>query len=181
MAAKLRRTVVLVGMMGAGKTAIGTQLAKRLGVPFVDSDAEIVRAANLDIPEIFSRYGEAFFRDKEAQVLKRLLVGRPQVLATGGGAFLAPDNRAEIAARAVSVWLKVDLELLWQRVRQKTTRPLLRTENPKATLAALIEARTPIYALADLTVEAQQGYSVEKTTELVVAALTAQADVLEGV
>lgn len=176
---RLRRSVVLIGMMGAGKTAVGGQLARILSVPFLDSDEEIVKAANMSIAEIFARDGEAFFREKESQVLARLMAGPPAVISAGGGAFLNPGNRATIAAAGVAVWLKADLELLWSRVRHRNTRPLLRTADPKATLAALLEARAPVYALADLTVEAQPGASVEATARRVLAALEARPEVLE--
>ena len=177
--ARLRKTVALIGMMGAGKTAVGGALARMLGVPFVDSDDEIVKAANMSIAEIFARDGEAFFRLKESQVLARLLDGPPAVLSTGGGAFLQAPNRALIAEKGVSVWLKADLELLWQRVRHRTTRPLLRTENPRATLAALLAERAPLYGLADLVVEADPAASVDASARRVLAALRARADVLE--
>ena len=124
----LRRPVVLIGMMGAGKTAVGRALSARLGVPLQDSDAEIVESARLSIAEIFERYGEPFFREKEAQVIARLLHGVPCILSTGGGAFLAERNRAAITADGVSLLLKADIDLLWSRVKHKTTRPLLRTD-----------------------------------------------------
>ncbi len=169
----------MVGMMGAGKTAVGTQLARALSVPFVDSDEEIVKAANMSIAEIFERDGEPFFRRKEAQVIARLLHGRAGILSTGGGAFLQEANRTLIAAEGVSVWLKADIDLLWTRVRHKTNRPLLRTNDPRATLTALYEARVPIYALADLCVEARADYSVEVMAEQVIATLQTRPDVLE--
>ncbi|MBJ3762870.1 shikimate kinase [Maribius pontilimi] len=172
----LAKTVALVGMMGAGKTAVGTAMARMLDVPFLDSDAEIVAASNLSIAEIFEREGEAYFRDKESQVLARLLSGRPCILSTGGGAFLSERNRAEIAARGVAVWLKADLDLLWSRVRHKNTRPLLRTENPKRTLAALCDAREPLYAKAGIWVEADRRLSVEQMAQKVIGALQERAD-----
>ena len=175
---RLKKTVVLVGMMGAGKTAVGTQLAKFLAVPFLDSDDEIARAADRTIAEIFDRDGEAFFRLKESQVLGRLLKGPPVVLSTGGGAFLAPGNRKAIALSGVSVWLRADLDLLWQRVRHKTTRPLLRTANPRETLRALHDARAPVYGLADLVVDSRASYSVDDMATKVCQALTARPDVL---
>ncbi|MDE3079982.1 MAG: shikimate kinase [Paracoccaceae bacterium] len=176
---RLRKTVVMVGMMGAGKTAVGGQLARMLGVPFLDSDEEIVKAANMSIAEIFERDGEPFFRLKEAQVIARLLAGRPGVLSTGGGAFLQEKNRAAIHAHGVSVWLKADLDLLWSRVKHKTSRPLLRTADPKGTLRGLCEARDPVYAQADLMVQSLPDTSVEVMAERVLAALATRPDVLE--
>lgn len=174
---QLQRSVALIGMMGAGKTAVGTALARQLGVPFLDSDEELTRAAQMTVAEIFARDGEAFFRARESEVLVRLLNGPPAVLSTGGGAFLAPQNRAAITARGVSVWLKADLELLWQRVRHKTTRPLLRTPDPKGTLVRLLDARAPVYALADLVVEAEADLSVDQMAAKVVRALALHGDV----
>lgn len=176
---RLKKTVVLVGMMGAGKTAVGTALARLLAVPFRDSDDEIVKAANRSIAEIFERDGEAFFRARETEVLNRLLHGAPCVLSTGGGAFLAPVNRELIHGSGVSVWLRADLELLWQRVRHKTTRPLLRTPNPRETLRTLYEARIPAYGQADLTVDSAADLSVEDMALRVQAALGGRPDVLE--
>ena len=178
-AGRLKKTVVLVGMPGSGKTAVGSMLARRLGVPFRDYDDEIVRAANMSIAEIFERDGEPFFRAKEAQVIARLLAGKPAILSTGGGAFLQAANRAAIAERGVSLWLDADLDLLWARVRHKSTRPLLRTADPRATLAALHAARVPHYAQADLTATALPGISVEEMTERVLGALASRPDVLE--
>lgn len=172
---KLTRTVALVGLMGAGKTAVGGAMARKLGVPFLDSDQEIVKAANMSIAEIFERDGEAFFRAKEAQVLERLMQERPCILSTGGGAYLAPGNRDTISASGVALWLKADLDLLWSRVRHKSTRPLLRTDDPYATLRGLWEARSPIYALAELSVEAEPGLSVEAMADKAIAVLAADA------
>lgn len=176
---RLKKSVVMVGMMGAGKSAVGTALARNLAVPFVDSDEEIVRAASRSIAEIFERDGEPFFRARESQVIARLLSGPPCVLSTGGGAFMAEGNRTAIHEKGISVWLRADLELLWSRVRHKTTRPLLRTENPKETLRALYEARTPVYALADLAVDAQADLSIDAMARKVETALLARPDVLE--
>jgi shikimate kinase len=176
---RLLKTVVLVGMMGAGKTAVGTVLARQLGVGFSDSDDEIVRAAAMTIPEIFARDGEAFFRAREAEVLARLLRGPPGVLSTGGGAFLSEANRAAIAASGVSVWLRADVEVLWSRVRHRAHRPLLRTADPRGTLAALAEARAPIYALADIAVDSLPQVPVEAMAQRVIAALAAHGGVLE--
>lgn len=176
---RLKRNVVLIGMMGAGKTAIGKALAARIGVAFRDSDQALEDAANMTIPEIFERDGEAFFREKEAQIIARLLELEPGILSTGGGAFLQSQTREVIAARGFAVWLKADLDILWQRVRHKDTRPLLRTQNPRATLAKLLEERVPSYAQAPLAVKAEPGFSVEDMTSAVIAALAARPDVLE--
>lgn len=178
MAFRLRKTVVLVGMMGAGKTAVGTALARRLGVAFRDSDAEIVQAANMTIAEIFERDGEAFFRERESEILQRLLEDTPAILSTGGGAFLSARNREIIAAQGVSVWLKADLDLLWARVRHKDTRPLLRTANPYETLRRLCLEREPEYAKAEITVQAQPEYSIEDMAQEVTDALLERPDVL---
>jgi shikimate kinase len=176
---RLVKTVVLVGMMGAGKTAVGTALARQLGVEFKDSDDEIVRAASRSIAEIFERDGEPFFRARETEVISRLLRGTSCVLSTGGGAFLSEANRALIHDVGISVWLRADLELLWQRVRHKTTRPLLRTANPRETLRELYERRQPFYAQADIVVESAAERSVEDMAARVVEALKARPDVLE--
>ncbi|MEM8654609.1 MAG: shikimate kinase [Pseudomonadota bacterium] len=177
---RLKKTVVMVGMMGAGKTAVGRALAQRLAVPFLDSDAEIEAAANMTVPEIFERDGEPFFRTKEAQVISRLLDEERGILSTGGGAFLSEENRQNITARGVSVWLNADLDLLWQRVRHKDTRPLLRTADPRATLAEIYGARVPLYALADVTVVSLPDLSIEQMVDRVVAALLEERpDVLE--
>jgi shikimate kinase len=176
---RLRKTVVMVGMMGAGKTAVGTALARQLGVDFLDSDEEIVRAANRTIAEIFERDGEPFFRARETEVITRLLRGVPCVLSTGGGAFLAAANQQLIHDVGISVWLRADVELLWQRVRHKTTRPLLRTSNPRETLRELYEARLPYYAEADLIVDASPDLSVEDMAARVREALRTRPDVLE--
>ena len=174
----VKKTIVMVGMMGAGKTAVGRALATRLGVPFIDSDAEIELAANASIAEIFQRDGEAFFRAKETQVIERLLGGESGILSTGGGAFMLPANRQMISAQGVSVWLDAPLPLLWQRVRHKDTRPLLRTPDPHATLAAMFEERVPVYALADLRVPVLARYSIEDTVDAVIAQLQTRPDVL---
>ncbi len=178
----LHKTIVLVGMMGAGKTAVGRTLAAQLGVDFLDSDHEIEIAADRSIAEIFSRDGEAFFREKESQVIERLLEGTPGVLSTGGGAFLAPRNREMITAKGVSIWLDAGLEVLWERVRHKNTRPLLQTSDPKATLAGIYEARVPIYAMADVSVASGSNTSLEEMGARVQQELLAQRpDVLEAV
>ncbi len=169
----------MVGMMGAGKTAIGTALARRLDVPFLDSDSEIEAAANMTIAEIFARDGETFFREKESQVISRLLEGKPAILSTGGGAFLQARNREAIKGSGISLWLRADLELLWSRVKHKTTRPLLRTPDPRATLAELCRIREPEYAKADLVVDANPEYSIDEMTERVIDVLLTRPDVLE--
>ncbi|MBT6009553.1 MAG: shikimate kinase, partial [Rhodobacterales bacterium] len=142
----LSKTIVLIGLMGAGKTAIGTILAEHLGVDFVDSDEEISRAANMSIPEIFDRDGEDFFRLKETQIIGRLLGSRPHILSTGGGAFLTNENRKMISGNAVSVWLDAELETLWDRVKEKKSRPLLMVKDPKTALKNLYISRKPQYA-----------------------------------
>lgn len=176
---RLRRSVVLVGMMGAGKTAVGRVLAMRLGVPFLDSDAAIEEAAQATIAEIFARDGERFFREREAEVIARLLAGPPAVLSTGGGAFMEERNRRTIAERGVALWLDADLDTLWERVRHKDTRPLLRTRDPRAALAALHEARVPVYRLAELSVRSELGYSIDQTASRAMAVLATRPDVLE--
>ena len=175
----LVKTVVMVGMMGAGKTAVGRALAQRLGVAFLDSDAEIEVAANRSVPEIFERDGEAFFRSRETQIIERLLIEKRCILSTGGGAFLSEKNRTNISAQGISVWLNADLELLWSRVRSKDTRPLLRTDDPRATLKNLYDQRVPIYSLADLTVGSAPEYSIEDMVDQVIDALVARNDILE--
>ncbi|MCY4180320.1 MAG: shikimate kinase [Litoreibacter sp.] len=176
---RLMKPVVLVGMMGAGKSAVGLALSRMLDVDFLDSDEALVKAANMSIAEIFERDGEAFFRKRETEVIDRLLTGAPAVLSTGGGAFMSEGNRALISEKGVSLWLKADLELLWNRVKHKTTRPLLQTDDPRATLAEIYEARDPIYALADLSVEAQEDYSIEDMAEAVCNRLV-EAGIVEG-
>ena len=149
----LDRTIVLVGLMGAGKSCVGRRLATRLGIAFVDADAEIEQAAGCSISEIFEKYGEPYFRDGERRVMTRLLQGAPSVLAAGGGAFLDPVTRKIIREQAVSVWLKADLDTLAHRTTGRTHRPLLNGKEPRDVLARLIEARYPVYAEADITVE----------------------------
>ncbi len=169
----------MVGMMGAGKTAIGSALARRLEVPFLDSDVEIEKAANQTIAEIFERDGEVFFRQRETEVIARLLEGPPCLLSTGGGAFLRNENREMISEKGLSVWLRADLSLLWQRVRHKTTRPLLHTDDPRETLAAIQKERDPVYALADVAVDARPEFSIEDMTTAVLDKLCEVAAVQE--
>ncbi|NRB17003.1 MAG: shikimate kinase [Rhodobacteraceae bacterium] len=177
--ARLKKTIVMVGMMGAGKTAVGRALAARLNVPFLDSDHEIEAAANLTIPEIFARDGVAYFRQKERQVISRLLSEQCGVLSTGGGAFLSGENRGIIKANGVSLWLQADLEVTWNRVKHRNTRPLLQTQNPRETLSALYEARVPMYAKADLHVPSDGQISIEGMVDRALQALKARPDVLE--
>lgn len=146
------RSIVLVGMMGAGKTSVGKRLAARLGLPFVDADHAIEEAAAKTIPEIFAEHGEAYFRDGERRVIARLLRERRQVVATGGGAFMNAETREAIRAAGVSVWLKADADLLFERVKRRANRPLLQTEDPEGTLRRLVAERYPVYAGADVTV-----------------------------
>jgi shikimate kinase len=147
------RAIVLVGLMGAGKTTVGRRLATRLNLPFSDADVEIETAAGMPISDIFAIYGEPAFRDGERRVIARLLEEGPRVLATGGGAFMNPETRARIAASGVSVWLKVDHETLMRRVRRRSNRPLLANPDPEGTMRRLIAERYPIYAEANVTVE----------------------------
>src|SRR5690242_14729164 len=150
------RSIVLIGMMGVGKSSIGRRLGARLGIPFVDADAEIERAAGMSIADIFARHVDAAFRSGEARVIARLLNNGPQVLATGGGAVMNPATRTLIQQKGVSVWLSAEFELLLRRIsKRKAERPMLQTADPAATLRALLAEREPIYAQADLTVESR--------------------------
>ena len=149
------RSIVLVGLMGSGKTSIGKRLAAKLVLPFVDADEEIEKVAAKSITEIFADHGEDFFRDRERKVIARLLTGGPQVLATGGGSFMHPETRACIKANGISVWLHAELAVLMRRVSKRDSRPLLKTGNPEATMRKLMETRYPLYADADITVESR--------------------------
>ncbi|WP_245424124.1 3-dehydroquinate synthase [Methylovirgula sp. 4M-Z18] len=151
------RCIVLVGMMGSGKTSVGRRLAARLGLDFADADAEIEAAHRMTIPEIFARHGEPYFRDGERRVLARLLAEGPKVVATGGGAFMNAETRARIAELGVSIWLKADFDVLIRRVRRRANRPLLQTPDPEGALRKLIDDRYPTYALADVTVVSHDG------------------------
>ena len=147
-----QRAVVLVGMMGSGKSSVGRRLATRLGLPFVDADTEIETAAGMTIPEIFAQRGESEFRDGERRVISRILTTRaPLVLATGGGAFMNAETRQRIAELGISIWLKAEVDVLMRRVRKRSNRPLLQTADPEATMRRMLAEREPIYALADLT------------------------------
>jgi shikimate kinase len=145
------RAIVLVGMMGAGKSTVGRRLAARLGLNFVDADMEIEAAAGMSIPDIFAAHGEQYFRDGEVRVIARLLEGAPCVVATGGGAWMRAETRERIRAKGVSIWLKADAEVLLRRVKRRSDRPLLQTADPAATIEKLVAERYPIYAEADLT------------------------------
>jgi len=173
------KPIVLVGMMGAGKTTVGRRLAARLKRQFLDSDEEIEKAANMTIPEIFKTRGEAEFRAGEQRVVSRILKERDIVLATGGGAFVNPETRSLVKAEAISVWIKADFELLFSRVSRRSNRPLLQTENPRASLQALIDARYPIYAEADVTVvsrDVPQDVVASALIDAMIAHIEAQKD-----
>jgi shikimate kinase len=146
------RSVVLVGMMGAGKSTIGRRLSARLRLPFFDADTEIEAAAGMSIPDIFEAHGEAHFRDGEARVIARLLDSGPAVLATGGGAFMREETRSRIRSKAVSIWLKADADIIMRRVKRRADRPLLQTADPAATIGRLIAEREPVYQHADITI-----------------------------
>jgi shikimate kinase len=153
----IKKPVVLVGLMGAGKSTIGRRLAAAMSLPFVDSDNEIVEAAGCSIGDIFEAYGEEIFRDLEQRVLLRLINQAPCVIATGGGAFINPQIRQAIEEKAISVWLRADLEVLVERVSRRDTRPLLKAGDKGAILTKLMEERYPIYALADITIDSSVG------------------------
>ena len=161
------RPIVLIGMMGAGKTTVGRRLAAKLGRRFIDSDEEVEKAAGMTIEEIFAAHGEADFRAGEVRVIARLLKDESIVLGTGGGAFINPETRALVKATALSVWIKADFELLFQRVSRRSNRPLLKTANPRETLQKLIEARYPIYAEADITVVSRDVPQDQVATEVI--------------
>ena len=164
------RSLVLVGMMGAGKSSVGRKLAARLVLPFVDADTEIEAAAGMTIPEIFEVRGEPEFRSGEARVIARLLDGGAGVLATGGGAYMNAETRKLIGQKGVSIWLKAEFDILMRRIRRRTDRPLLHTADPDTTLKRLIDERYPVYALADLTIESRD-VSHEVIVDEVIAAL----------
>ena len=178
-AATAGRSIVMVGLMGAGKSSIGRRLAARLDLPFVDADTEIEAAAGCTIAEFFERHGEAEFRDGERRVIARLLEGSPKVLATGGGAFMDEETRAAVAQSGISVWLRADLATLVRRTARRTSRPLLNNADPARTLEDLMETRHPVYALADITVESDDG-PPDETVARVVEALAAFSDKAEA-
>lgn len=171
------RSIVLVGLMGAGKTSVGRRLAQSLDLPFVDADQEIEAAAGCSIEDFFELYGEPAFREGEERVIERLLNGGPQILSTGGGAFMSPVTRDHIAKKGLSVWLKADLETLMKRTARRNDRPLLKDGDPESTLRRLIDERYPVYAEADITVESSTE-SVEASAKLAIRAID---DYLDGV
>lgn len=170
---RLARPLVLVGMMGAGKTSVGRRLARLLQAPFRDSDHEIEAAAGMSVADLFARFGEPAFRDGERRVVERLLSGEPAVVATGGGAFIEPATRNVIRRRSTSVWLRADLDTLWDRVRGRPGRPLLDRPDPRATLAEIDTRRRPVYAEADVVVDSHPGRSHEAMARSVMAAVLA--------
>ena len=179
MTKKLKKTIAFIGMMGAGKTAVGKVVASKLGVPFLDADTEIEKAANMSIQEIFIRDGEEFFREREAQVILRLMKGSPTILSTGGGAFIQEANRKAINLLGVSLWLDVELDLLWSRVKNKDTRPLLKSLDPYKTLKKLHDERQPIYKKADISVNACARYTVEDMAQKVIDKLVLYPNLFE--
>lgn len=173
------QTIVLVGLMGSGKSSIGRRLAERLGLPFVDADAEIEAAAGCSIEDYFERYGEEEFRRGERRVMQRLLDGPVHVLSTGGGAFIDPETRAAIGQSGISVWLRADLTTLLDRVARRNDRPLLKDGNPEEILKSLMDERYPIYAEADITVDSTDGpprITVDRVTDALDAFIAARAD-----
>lgn len=164
------QTITIVGLMGAGKSVIGRKVAAKLKIPFVDADAEIEKAAKMTVADIFTSYGEPEFRRLEKSVIKRVLESGPQILATGGGAYMDDETRDVIGENGVCLWLSADIELLMQRVSKKTTRPLLRNPNPRGVMEDLINERYPLYALADLEV-ASQDVSKDEMTNTMISAL----------
>jgi len=167
------RCIVLIGMMGAGKSTIGRRMAARLRLAFTDADTEIETAAGMSIPDIFATYGEAYFRDGEARVIARLLEGGPMVIATGGGAFMREETRIRISDKAISIWLKADADVIMKRVRRRSDRPLLQTADPEGTVARLLGEREPVYQRADLTI-ASRDVPHEKIVDECLAALHAR-------
>lgn len=169
------RSLVLVGLMGAGKSTVGRRLAQTLQLPFRDADHEIEAAAGMSIPDIFSIHGEEYFRDGEKRVIARLLQEGPMVLATGGGAFMNEETRQRIAEQGISVWLRADLDVLMRRVRKRTTRPLLQNSDPEGTMRRLMETRHPVYATADLTIDSHETPH-DRVVADIIKALSARLD-----
>ena len=176
---ELKKPVALVGMMGSGKSAVGKAISSALRVPFNDADDEIEYAARLSIPEIFERHGENFFRDKENQIITRLLKGPPSILATGGGAFINKNIRSSIKNYGVSVWLDADIETLWNRVKHKKSRPLLKTKNPKETLTNIYKDRLDTYSKAEITISSHEKSSLEEMADLVIKSLLSRNYIIE--
>lgn len=164
-----KKNLILVGLMGAGKSSVGRIVATQLGIPYIDTDAEIERVSRMTIPELFAAYGEQEFRALESRVIKRILRSGPRVVSTGGGAFINERTRKFIRRGGLSVWLKADLDVLWERVNKRDTRPLLKTENPKKTLEDLMNARYPIYAEANLTVLSRDVRKEKMASEVLAA------------
>lgn len=173
------RPVVLVGMMGVGKTTVGRRLAPRLGLPFFDADQEIEKAAGMSVSDLFAAHGEQSFREGEARVIKRLLEGPPHVLATGGGAVTNAETRALIADLAVSIWIKADVETILKRATRRNTRPLLQNDDPRETLMRLMREREPFYAAADIHIESQPGPHAN-TVDMIIEALSERPDLLSA-
>ncbi len=163
------RTLVLVGLMGAGKTSVGRRVAQMLGVPFADSDHEIEGVSRMSVPDLFEAYGEAEFRALEQRVVTRLIAGGPAVIATGGGAFMNADTRASIRAHSISIWLKADLDTLMERVSRRQNRPLLKAPDPRAVMRKLMDERYPIYGEADVTVVSRDARHLVVASEIVEA------------
>ena len=167
----LRKSIVLVGMMGSGKTAVGNALSKILAIEHVDSDEEIVKAANRSIAEIFERDGETFFRKRESEILNRILDGKPKIISIGGGAFSSPLNRKLISHKGISVWLNADLNLLWSRIKNNKNRPLLNVTNPFEVLKKLNNDRSTIYGTATICVEIREEYTIAMTSNAIIEKL----------
>ncbi len=163
----LTKSLALVGLMGAGKTTVGRRLARRLGIPFVDSDAEIEIAAGLSISEIFEKYGEMHFRDGERKVINRLISEDHIILGTGGGAFMDEQTRAALKEKAIVIWLKADVDLLVERTGRRNTRPLLQQGNPRKILQELADKRYPVYAEADICVESGSGAHEDVVNDII--------------
>ncbi|MCX5581248.1 shikimate kinase [Kaistia terrae] len=177
------RAIVLVGLMGAGKTSVGKRIATKLHLPFIDADAEIEKAADATIPEIFAQHGEAYFRDGERRVIRRLLDGNPKVLATGGGAFMNEETRSAILEGAVSIWLRAELDVLMARVRKRANRPLLQTADPEGTMRQLMTDRYPVYALANVHIlsrDVTHEVVADETIEALLAFLAAEGSAQES-
>ena len=171
-----RRNLVFIGLMGAGKSAVGRMTAAALGIPFIDSDHEIERVSRMTISELFAAYGEEEFRALETRVIKRLLNTGPRVVSTGGGAYINERTRRHIKKQGLSIWLNAELDVLWERVNKRDTRPLLKTENPKQTLENLMNARYPVYAEADLTVLSRDVRKEVMADEVLRAVVEAQKE-----